>query len=395
MPTSNLNSEDYYAILGCDRSASESELKKAYRKLAVKWHPDKNPDNDEATNNFQKISEAYATLSDEKKRKLYDQYGKQGADAADQMPDGAGGFPGGMNFNGGGHAAHMSQEEAQAFFSNMFGGSDPFGGMFGSGGGGTTGMHFSMGGMPGSMGGMSGSMGGMPGMRTSMGNSFGGGMPSMRSSTGSSGMDPFAAMFGGMPGMSMNGGMPGMSMNGGMPGMNSSFSSQSSQSPSYDTIPVGTVVSLKGLVNKPERNGDMGIIKQYDPRNQRYAVSFEDTNETMSVKASNLLQHAHVRIHDIASQPELNGQTGTIVTWIPAKERYNIHVSALKKIVRLKPANIILETGTVGQIYGLQSKPELNGKFGTIKEWIRESNKYDIYLSASQAIRIKVENFRV
>eukprot|EP00568_Trieres_chinensis_P008802 CAMPEP_0183309112 /NCGR_PEP_ID=MMETSP0160_2-20130417/23936_1 /TAXON_ID=2839 ORGANISM="Odontella Sinensis, Strain Grunow 1884" /NCGR_SAMPLE_ID=MMETSP0160_2 /ASSEMBLY_ACC=CAM_ASM_000250 /LENGTH=95 /DNA_ID=CAMNT_0025473073 /DNA_START=90 /DNA_END=374 /DNA_ORIENTATION=+ len=91
----NLQSNDYYEILGCPRNADESALKKAYRKLAVKWHPDKNPDNAEATKNFQKISEAYATLSDEKKRKLYDMYGAEGANAADHMGDGdmpAGGF---------------------------------------------------------------------------------------------------------------------------------------------------------------------------------------------------------------------------------------------------------------------------------------------------------------
>ncbi|EED92567.1 predicted protein, partial [Thalassiosira pseudonana CCMP1335] len=66
---------DYYEILGCPRNADEATLKKAYRKAAVKWHPDKNPDNEEATKNFQKVSEAFATLSDPKKRQIYDQYG--------------------------------------------------------------------------------------------------------------------------------------------------------------------------------------------------------------------------------------------------------------------------------------------------------------------------------
>lgn len=380
MPQPNLNSDEYYAILGCNRNATDAELKKAYRKLAVKWHPDKNPDNDEATKNFQKISEAYATLSDKKKRQLYDQYGKQGADAADQMPDGAagmggfpggmGGFPGGVHFSssgmpGGGGGVHMSPEQAQAMFADMFGASDPFGGMMFGGGGGGPPMNFHMGGGP-SMrmgGGMPGGMGGMGG-----------------------GMDPFSAIFGGM-----GGGMPG-GMGG--PGF-SSRPSTASSTPSYDTIPNGTVVSLKGLISKPERNGDQGIIRQYDRSKGRYIVMLEDSEETMSVKASNLLQHVHVRIHDIKGQPELNGKTGTILTWIPNKERYNIHVSALKKVFSLKPANVVLDKGTVGQITGLQSKPELNGKFGTIKEWIRESNKYDVQLSPSQVIRIKVENMRV
>ncbi|KAK9752149.1 DnaJ domain [Popillia japonica] len=70
---------DYYRVLEVPRGASTADIKKAYRKLALKWHPDKNPDNmDEATRRFKEISEAYEVLSDEKKRKVYDQYGKEG-----------------------------------------------------------------------------------------------------------------------------------------------------------------------------------------------------------------------------------------------------------------------------------------------------------------------------
>lgn len=62
---------DYYKILEVNRSASVADIKKAYRRLALKWHPDKNPDNqDEATKKFKEISEAYEVLSDEKKRKV-------------------------------------------------------------------------------------------------------------------------------------------------------------------------------------------------------------------------------------------------------------------------------------------------------------------------------------
>ncbi len=333
---------------------------------------------------------------------MYDMYGKQGADAADQMPGGGmggmggmggfpggmpggmggfGGMPGGMHFSttggpgGGGGGGHgMSPEDAQRLFGSIFGGSDPFGGagMFGGGG--------SMGGMPG-------------GIHMNMG---GGGMPG--------GMDPISMMFGGgMPGgMGGMGGMPGMGGMGGMPGgMPGGMRRPQSQPQTkrYDTIPRGTVVSLKGLVSAPERNGDQGIIQQYNASSGRYIVLLGDEDEAeqqqMSVKPSNLLQHVHVRIHDVKSQPELNGKTGTIVTWIAAKERYNIHVPALNKVVSLRPANVVLDKGIVGQICGLSSKPELNGKWGTIKDWVRESNKYDVQLSASQVIRIKVENLRV
>jgi DnaJ family protein B protein 6 len=70
---------DYYRTLEIPKNATEAEIKKAYRKLALKWHPDKNPDNpDEAHKRFKEISEAYEVLSDKKKRRVYDHYGKEG-----------------------------------------------------------------------------------------------------------------------------------------------------------------------------------------------------------------------------------------------------------------------------------------------------------------------------
>jgi curved DNA-binding protein len=103
-------SKDYYAILGVSRSASDAEIKKAYRKMAAKFHPDK-PSGDEAR--FKDISEAYETLSDPEKRQMYDQFG------SDYQQAGAGGFGG---FGGG-----------SADFSDIFG--DMFGGAGGGFGG--------------------------------------------------------------------------------------------------------------------------------------------------------------------------------------------------------------------------------------------------------------------
>lgn len=79
---------DYYEVLGVDKGADEASIKKAYRKLAMQYHPDKNPDNKEAEEKFKEASEAYEVLSDKEKRQLYDQYGHAGVESQ----FGAGGF---------------------------------------------------------------------------------------------------------------------------------------------------------------------------------------------------------------------------------------------------------------------------------------------------------------
>ena len=70
--------DNYYQILGLDRNADENQIKKAYKKLAIKYHPDKNPNNKEAEEKFKTICEAYSILSDKDKKEQYDRFGKQG-----------------------------------------------------------------------------------------------------------------------------------------------------------------------------------------------------------------------------------------------------------------------------------------------------------------------------
>ncbi|MCR5219756.1 MAG: DnaJ domain-containing protein, partial [bacterium] len=70
--------KDYYTLLGVDKNASEADIKKAYRKLALKYHPDRNPDNPAAAETFKEITEAYAVLSDPEKKRQYDQFGSTG-----------------------------------------------------------------------------------------------------------------------------------------------------------------------------------------------------------------------------------------------------------------------------------------------------------------------------
>ena len=118
--------EDYYKILGVKRNASKNEIKKAFKKLSLKYHPDKNKDNPKrAKEKFIKIANAYEVLSDDEKRKIYDQYGEEGIKANEQ-----GGNPGGSHFS------DMGFEE---IFKQFFGGGGPGGGArftFNMGGGG-------------------------------------------------------------------------------------------------------------------------------------------------------------------------------------------------------------------------------------------------------------------
>lgn len=101
-----MSKRDYYEVLGIGKTASDDEIKKAYRKLAIKYHPDKNPGDKEAEEKFKEATEAYEVLSDKQKRSRYDQFGHAGVGADGGNPFGGGGNPfgggsaGGFNFNG-------------------------------------------------------------------------------------------------------------------------------------------------------------------------------------------------------------------------------------------------------------------------------------------------------
>jgi molecular chaperone DnaJ len=116
------NKRDYYEVLGVGKGATADEIKKAYRKLAVKYHPDKNPGNKEAEEKFKEAAEAYSVLSDADKKAKYDQFGHAGVDGAG--PDFSGGF---------GNLNDILNDLFGGAFGGGFGGFGGFGGGFGGG----------------------------------------------------------------------------------------------------------------------------------------------------------------------------------------------------------------------------------------------------------------------
>lgn len=120
-----MEKRDYYEVLGVAKNATSDEIKKAYKKLAIKYHPDRNPGDKEAEEKFKEAAEAYDVLHDEQKRARYDQFGHAGMGGA------AGGGFGGAGFS--------NMEDIFSMFGDIFGGHAGFGGFSGFGGGGSRG----------------------------------------------------------------------------------------------------------------------------------------------------------------------------------------------------------------------------------------------------------------
>jgi len=388
-----LNSRDFYEVLGLKKGATDAEIKKAYKKLAVKYHPDKNPDNrDEAEENFKKVSQAYQVLSDPKKKQAYDQFGRAAVDGHD-ADDGPGGMPGGMG------GAHFDMSQAHDIFEQFFGGQDPFAAMFAEAARGGRGRG--MGGMP--MGGMPmGGMGGMPGGAQVFVNGVpmgggGGGMPGMGG--GGGGLPPgMAQMFMGMPGGmgGMPGGMGGMP--GGMGGMPGGPPARRTAEPEVrvDAVAPGTPCAIKDVQSQPQLNGEHGTVRDFNAAKGRYTVELDD-GQTVSLKRANVQQIVQrARVVGVESRPELNGRTGAIADYDATKGRYTVLVRldgrARPQGMTLRPANVVLPSGTCVRIEGLVKGEQYNGEHGTIASFDEEAARYVVRLAGDKQLKLKLEN---
>jgi curved DNA-binding protein CbpA len=346
MPPPDINADDYYRVLGVERGASDNEIGKAYKKLALKYHPDKNPDDKvKAEENFKTLTEAYEVLHDADKRKTYDQFGKSG-----------------LSGSGGGGGGGVSFQQADVIFKQFFGGGDPFSMFFDGDDDG-----------PGGFGGFPfGVRGGMPGGQRVM---FTNGGRGGRSGGGASFHD----------------------MCGGMPGAMGSMGSKGGREPPKAVPPyamsIGTQVVVRDLAKAQEHNGKSGKIVGWDESSGRYQVEISD--QTLSLRAANLTQFCSVELVGIESQAELNGQTGTILNYQADQCRYMVRLqnkmAGGRDVVGLQSANVILRTHTRIVVQGL-SNEEFNGQMAQIKDFDREAMRYTVECQNGKTIKIKLDN---
>merc|ERR1712194_390817 len=329
-------------VLGVDKAATDKEIAKTYKKLAVKYHPDKNPNNiDEATQNFQRISEAYEVLSNAEKRKEYDLGGR---DAPTSHSSGSSFNPGAAG------QTSMSQEDANELFRQVCGGGDPFSMFFGGGAQSGSVHHESNGPFIFS----SGHANGMPGsFRSGETGSFG---PPFRSRTKAKRSVP--------------------------------------RGPSY-AMPPGTVVRVRGLTKAPEHNNKCAKVLGYEQGKGRYDVELEDENAILSLRPAHMTQLCQVRLTGIESEPALTGQLGRVMSYDERKGRYLVRLEKpnLKgsDLVALEPAKVVLAVGTRVIAQAL-TKKELNGMMGHIVAIGTNVGRYTVELQNGMQIRLKFKN---
>jgi len=325
------DSKDYYKTLGVDKKASSDEIKKAYRKLALKWHPDRNvgSKSDQAEKKFKEINQAYEVLSDPQKRKRYD----------------AGGFD----------MSGASFTNAEDIFKTFF---KQNGGMFGNkenGGFGNIFSGFDMGG------------GGNP-FRMEMG---GGG-------------NPFK-MSGGFPGMEMGGEFPG-------PGMNPFASATRPQQRRKPQSPlaVGTKVWIHGLLNKKEHNNKYGTIKDYNHNSKRFVITLDD-DSMISLLAKNMIQLLSVLI---TGDNIYQGQKAKVEGYLTQKQLVICKIQGRKSATAGIPrTQLLLGNGTTVRLEGLKGAANLNGQWGKVTQWTSDKERYMIKIMASsRVILVKPEN---
>lgn len=332
----------FYDTLGVGKSASEAELKKAYRKLAVKWHPDKHVNDtpaqqEAAETKFKDIANAYDVLSDKKKREIYDQFGHAGLEggggegSGDGMPAGFSGFP------GGGGSTFVFRSGA----AGGMGGVDPmklFAEMFGGGGA---------------------SMGGFDMFDHGMGGGMMGG-----------GNSDFSSMFN----QQFKRAHPGAA------GPQARRRREAGSSSSGADLLPGKPVRVMGLKNARQHNGKLGTVVGSAPDQPgRYIVRFAGGAD-LSLQRANLLQLLEVQLSGLLSRPDLNGAQATIQDFDVDKGRYIVQVMGTQEQLSVGRDAVILPQETAVVVDGLSSVQgtKFNGLPGKVLGFDAQARRYTV-----------------
>ena len=378
MVVANPSSENYYQVLGVPKTASPAEIKKAYRRLAMKWHPDKQSgksDCDKAKSlaTFKRITEANDVVSDPDKRKKYDMFGKEGARQPGGMPGGGmGGMPGGMGGMGG-----MGRQIDPEMFAKMFSG---MGGMPG-GGGGSGGGGFGFGGIgSGGPAAFSG-MGGMPG--GGGGGSGGGGFGFGGMGGGGPAAFDLGSLFGGMGGGMGVGGRPRQRRRTTPP------------PPAFDVLSEGATVAISGLSQRPDLNGVVGTVAGFDRGTGRYVVKRRGSADTISLKPVNVVELVDgVTLANLRSQPGLNGKTGSVTGYDTANGRYIVRLNHDGAVIKVRETALVWPQNTLVCVEGLKNSPQHNGRYGRVVAF--DGHRYAVQLdTAGSQLKLKPENVHV
>mmetsp|Transcript_3487 Transcript_3487/g.5640 ORF Transcript_3487/g.5640 Transcript_3487/m.5640 type:complete len:340 (-) Transcript_3487:93-1112(-) len=334
-PPADLHASDHYKVLGIPRGATDAEVTKAYRRLALKWHPDKNPGDAQAEENFKRITEAYEVLHSEEKRQEYDCLRKGSASR----------YGGGTGSRG--VPCDYADEIFKAFFASpsVTANRDTYRDVF------------------------------FPDFTSS----FGTGMPSRSGIPFYVAPDSYTAGFASR-------------------GMGAMPSGRSSQMPETrrggaapvklpHVLPVGTSVVVRGLSNKPEYNGRTGSITGWDQERCRYEV--EVGTSTLSLRPLNLTQLTSVEIVGLESKPELNGRTGEVFNCEDGRYMVSLDCSSIR--VGLLPENCIFLPGTRAVTQGL-SNAEFNSQMVQIVAVDRATSRYLVQCQDGKQIKIRFGN---
>lgn len=332
MSAPDINSENYYKVLGVDKSSTEKEIKRAYRKLAREHHPDQNPDDREAAEErFKAVGEAYGVLSDAQKRKTYNQFGKQGLQ--------------------GGQGGGFSSMDAHKIFEMFMGGG--MGGPGGFPGGGN--FTFNVGGPGGGFGRNSG-MGGMGGF-------------------------PFGEMFGGNMG-----GMGGHHFGQRGPRM------QRQQRQRKSPIPAGSEVYLHNL-NNGNFNAKQGRIQSFN--GERFSVDIEGIG-LKNIKPENICQVISLEIHSLQYEQLNGSTVRSVgYTEGCERVRCLFSNGQIKNIkpMNLKIPNGT--TVRVDGLQNAQVA-QLNGRFAKVLSWLADKGRYEIKIqNTNKTYKMKPENARL